>query len=983
MPADAAAYLIREVVDRALEPGGSELGALRDLVPVFLQFQGFDFAPGRLDLARFHAFFSAVMELTHRYLGRLNRISMGDKGSTFLVLFGAPAPIEKAELLAAQWGVELLDRVRTEFPGVTLRAGLHTGRAFTGIVGGDGRWDYTVMGDAVNTAARLMGEAGDGGVAVSEPFRKRTSGAFEFADGGERALKGKQKTVRVHYLLGRRERDLRRAAPRAIGRERELGRLHEFLAGVRGGEPRLALLAGEAGTGTSLLAAQLAEEAGAGGWLAVIGRGEITTASHPYGPWMDLLRALLFGCLEPTAGALRERMARAGLDWGADGPTLRRFFGLPGGAGSAGDPAAEQRRTHDLLARLILDAARRRPTLLWLDDLHWFDSLSIELLRVLLGRFKDEPLAVLASTRPCPAAEALGGAFATGRTLTLGPLDAAGVRALAEERLEGEAREDLVGFLLARAAGNPFFTDRLIAYLREAELLDRRPDGWTAARRASELRLETGGEIVAAAVERLPASCRLHLQWAACMGPTIDPVVLERALGGRWDPSALEHLLDRGVLVREGPRRVRFAQGVLQEALYAAQLARVRQAAHRRIGRAMEEVAGEDASAMAPNLSNHYFLGGIRDRAAVHALAAARALWASGSYPEAHRFFARAWALRRRRGGDDRWEAGVWTGRAALAAGRMGEGLAHVRAFRRAALRAGRSREAEEALLQEFHLRHRQGDQGYAGHARRLARSGAAPHGRARELAYLIGAARFRQGRYEEARSWLRQAARSGRAGARESALSALLFLASIEKQGRRWGAALAALRRGMALAGRAGLEAARLKFVMEEANLLIERGAPADGRRLLMDSLPAIERTGDAYLLAVTLLNLGFLELQTGSVDAADRSLEEASRLFGNLGVPNGRAKALMNRGIGAFSGGRPDEAIRFYVEATRSYEGLGEEVEAVYGYYNLAEACLALGRTEEAEAWVRKAEAHGRVRADAALRGLFEGLRRQLGRS
>lgn len=107
VPTALSSYLIKEVYEMVSSGFTKYVGALLDVVSVFMQFKGFQYSKENFDLIKFNDFFATVMEAIHKYDGRLNRISMGDKGSTFLILFGAPKAIEKKKNLLVNGHLKL------------------------------------------------------------------------------------------------------------------------------------------------------------------------------------------------------------------------------------------------------------------------------------------------------------------------------------------------------------------------------------------------------------------------------------------------------------------------------------------------------------------------------------------------------------------------------------------------------------------------------------------------------------------------------------------------------------------------------------------------------------------------------------------------------------------------------------------------------------------------------------------------------------
>ncbi len=282
--------MIPEVHDMVAAGYQRYVGTLSVAVSVFLQFSGFQYDRD-LNLQRLNQFLRTVLETTHEYGGRLNRLSMGDKGSTMLLLFGTPAALEKKEQTACQWAVEVRNAVRDSFPELQLRLGMTSGRVFSGIVGGAGRFEFTVMGDCVNLAARLMQGARPDEICADASMQEKAWEAFEFdspARCGSRASRnrwrcspcGSQKPPDASGFGGvwKDRGSQRRVEVDRTGASRQS--LHDR-AGRRAGRGEVC-----AGGELLMLAAQ--------DWKIVTGRGDITRRGFTYNPWRDPYVALVF-----------------------------------------------------------------------------------------------------------------------------------------------------------------------------------------------------------------------------------------------------------------------------------------------------------------------------------------------------------------------------------------------------------------------------------------------------------------------------------------------------------------------------------------------------------------------------------------------------------------------------------------------------------------------------------------------------------------
>ncbi|HEU0113264.1 MAG TPA: AAA family ATPase, partial [Thermomicrobiales bacterium] len=247
-----------------------------------------------------------------------------------------------------------------------------------------------------------------------------------------------------------------------VGRAREQRLLREELAAAAAGQGRLVVIGGEAGIGKTALARDLARAAAAGGILVLTGHCYDLTTTPPYGPWLDL-----------AAGYGRQ----------SDLPPLPAAF-ASGRIEEIDSQAALFAETRACFASL----AAARPALLILEDLHWADHASIELLRHLGAALQASPLCLLATyrldelTRRHPFYQQLPALVRDTDCLRLDlrPLAHDDLDALVAARwpLPTPARDRLVAYLERHADGNPFFAMELLRAFEEESLLRRTPGGW-------------------------------------------------------------------------------------------------------------------------------------------------------------------------------------------------------------------------------------------------------------------------------------------------------------------------------------------------------------------------------------------------------------------------------------------------------------------------------------------------------------------------
>ena len=386
-----------------------------------------------------------------------------------------------------------------------------------------------------------------------------------------------------------------------VGRGRELTALAAALTAMHAGRGDVLLLAGEAGVGKT----RLVDEALAAAGLPVL-RGEAgIEAPVPYGPVIAALRAGLRDAPHLLGGgALTGYLARL----------------LP----ELGGPAAESDRAtlFEALRWAFATIARRAPTAVFLDDLHWADNATLELLPALAGALEREPLLVIGAYRsdeiprnhPLRRARTDLRRLRRLRELTVGPLDRAETAALAGHVLSGVVGPALAATLYDRTAGVPFFVEELAAALAAGGRLHAGPEGLDLAP-GDELPIpDTVRDAVLLRAGPLDGPARDALEVAAVAGLTFDLDLVSELTGGE---AGLEAALECGLLAEAGAGRAGFRHALTREALYEDITWTRRRSIHRRLAQRLEARGAPPAL-----LAEHWLAAREMDRARA-ALAAA------------------------------------------------------------------------------------------------------------------------------------------------------------------------------------------------------------------------------------------------------------------------------------------------------------------------------------------------------------------------
>lgn len=425
-----------------------------------------------------------------------------------------------------------------------------------------------------------------------------------------------------------------------IGRDREVSALRQHVADARDGRGVLLLLSGEAGIGkTSLLgaAARIARqyEASFG-----IGRCDESTGAPELAPWKELLGDL------------------------ASHPSFDLAV-LPPPFGNA----IRAQTAYELMRAVsvhLIAAARSRPIVLALDDLHWADADTIELLWYVTRDLASVPLLVIATYRPDEVARGhvLYGALPRLHrdrpvaTLRLGSLNLEDTTRLVESRY-GPCSADLAAQLHQRSEGNPFYAVELLRHFADQKLLV--PDASGRLSPTSQLAgvpaiLE---QVIVQRVARLGPDPEEFLIVAAVVGLDWDLTVVESVLGWPEEKvlAALESALGAQVVhaVGEPAERYRFVHALIRDVLYNQPVARRRRHLHLRIAAALERLAENGQAALAPpaTLAHHYGAAEQWDQVAKYAMGAGDESRDRHAIHSSLRFYQQAVAALR--GGNETW----------------------------------------------------------------------------------------------------------------------------------------------------------------------------------------------------------------------------------------------------------------------------------------------------------------------------------------
>ncbi len=527
-----------------------------------------------------------------------------------------------AAAVAMQQAIEL--RNRDSDVELSVRIGLSTGEAD---VDED---DY--FGTPVVEAARLCARAEGGEILVHEVVRMLVGsrGGFHFEPVGELELKGLESPVPTSRLswsplspadqidIPIQPRLVATADATFVGRRHELERLDAAHKRAQAGQPQIVLLGGEPGVGKSALAGAFARQPDLADTVVLYGRCD-EDLGIPYQPWAEALGHLVRHLPTP---ALEAHVHARGGELTPLVPGLAARVDVP--AARSGDGEAERYLLFGAVVDLLERVSAERPVVLILDDLHWADRPSLQLLRHVVGSDFALRLLVIGTFRDSevgadhPLGDTLAAVHreANGERLTLRGLDDVELLEMMEAtagHLVGEEGVALRDALLQETEGNPFFVGEILRHLAETGAIFRDEDGrWTTSGELGASALPVSvREVIMRRVGRLGNDTRRVLSMASVIGRDFDIELLARVV--EVDDDRLVDLLDRAtqaaVIAETGaPGQFTFAHALVEHTLYEEQSALRRARAHQLLGEALEDLCRNRPDDRVGELAHHWAL---------------------------------------------------------------------------------------------------------------------------------------------------------------------------------------------------------------------------------------------------------------------------------------------------------------------------------------------------------------------------------------
>ena len=619
-------------------------GEFRNVTSIFISFKGVR------DYEEINQFVTGILQLTAQYAGYFKEVDYGDKGGLIVVFFGAPRTYENIQDRALEYVLALqsyMNELKARFP-VLYRIGVTSGLAFTGLFGAKERIQYGAAGTRVNLAARLAIHSKWGSILVDDEVHKNKN--FTFSYEGEIRYKGIRDKIPTYRLIGKNEDRAPFFEGEMIGRNDELEDLSQFLLeNLKSESGCLAYIHGEAGIGKSRLAFEVKRviTSQRDVYWFVCQTDQIL--KKPLNPFVHLLLQffnqsqeysqeeklaefevkfndlLLLADEDEQSQLLKDELIRIK-------SVLAARIGIlyQDALWNQLDGKGRLENTLSSLETLLHFLCLKKPVVLMIEDAHWLDELSIQLIERLARKSGSIPLTLFFTSRFLDDGSVVNiiddaiidSVNLSTRSISLHYLHPSALKVYAEQRLQGSTGTGLFNLLVQTTNGNPFYVEQLIQYFLDSDLLEFVDGEWKIKDKRIQLSTSVKA-ILMARIDRLSNMVKETVKAAAVIGREFEIPVLSEVMR-----SQMEFQENTGVLVREQIKtaereqiwravnelKYMFRHSLLREAVYDMQLRTRLKELHLQIARAIENLHKDNLEDRYIDLAFHFENAGAKDK---------------------------------------------------------------------------------------------------------------------------------------------------------------------------------------------------------------------------------------------------------------------------------------------------------------------------------------------------------------------------------
>jgi len=622
-------YTPKFLADKILTTRSSIEGERKLVTVFFADVANYTTLSEKLDPEEVHRImdgcFKILMDEIHQHEGTINQFT----GDGVMALFGAPLTHEDHAQRACHAALAVQDAMRSYGEKIkkdyktnfAMRIGLNSGHVVVGSIGDNLRMDYTAVGDVTNLAARMESIATPGTVLISKNTYKMVREYFEFKTLGEIKVKGKETPQEAYELIKASKIETRLDASAAkgltkyVGRKNSLGLLQESLEKVKSGSGQVIGIVGEAGVGKSRLLLEFQNNLPTEQYTCFEGRCLHFGGSMIYLPFLDIIKSY-FEIKDSDQEFIIKKKIREkilGFDQTLTKaiPAFHDLLSLPvdDEVYSKLDPQSKRERAFEAIRDIFLFESHKSPLILIVEDLHWIDKTSEDVINYLIGWVANSQIMIILLYRPEYTHQWGSKSYYT--KIGLNELGTESSSRLVEAILKADVVPELRELILNRAAGNPLFMEELTHSLLENESIKQENNKYVLSDTNDNIQVpETIQGIIASRMDRLEDNLKRTMQVASVIGRDFAFRILNTITDMREDLKSylinlqgLEFIYEKRLFPE---LEYIFKHALIQEVAYNSLLQNRRKDIHENIGNAIETIYADRIEEFYEMLSYHY-----------------------------------------------------------------------------------------------------------------------------------------------------------------------------------------------------------------------------------------------------------------------------------------------------------------------------------------------------------------------------------------
>jgi class 3 adenylate cyclase/tetratricopeptide (TPR) repeat protein len=644
-------------------------GERKHVTVLFSDLTGYTAMSEKLDPEEVREITTQIFDEISKIVGKYDGFIEKFAGDSVMALFGATTSHEDDPVRAIHAAREIHNRVKSLSPeyeekidhSLSMHTGINTGLVVTGQINLK-KGTHGVAGEAINVAARLSDLCGADEILVSHDTYKQAEGYFDFEELESVVIKGKSEPIRIFIVSSVKEQPIKvhrldGFKAELIGRKVEINQLADAVHSLKEGKGSAISICGAAGTGKSRLVGDFKDSLNLEEVQWLEGHAYPYSQNIPYYPLIDLLTE----ALQIKEGDPPEKIKEK-VESGISALVGKRddFIAYIGSLFSLHYPEIEnvspeywKAQLQKTVQTILTEFARRAPTIICLEDLHWADPSFIELIRMLLSDYK-KPILFLCIYRPVISLFSIHEINAMAnpyQEILIHDLSTSESQLMVESLLKTQSiPPDLQAFISDKVEGNPFYIEEMINSLIESKTLVVENGGWKTTRPIGESDISsTIHGVISGRLDRLEKDTKRIIQEASVIGRTFLYEILKRITQIREQIDTHISSLERLDLVKtrtiQPDLEYIFKHALTQEVVYNGLLKKERKDIHKRIGLVMEQLFKDRLPEFYEALAFHFSLAKSLHKAVDYLVKSGEKSLSKYAVQESHKYYKKAYNL--------------------------------------------------------------------------------------------------------------------------------------------------------------------------------------------------------------------------------------------------------------------------------------------------------------------------------------------------